>query len=922
MNDIKYDIFISFKNSRDGVLTKDKNLAENLYNFLNGKGLKVFYSPVSLKEEGEAKFKEGIDRALDAADVLVAVGCSRDNFEAKWIQYECDYFLKNKPKNRLFVLYKDMPLSEVPEILSDKQQSFDAGKQNALEELFDWIKNKFDENKKKALIKTRADYFVERAKYKYLYGYNNLSKNDFLKARDLLSANSDEKLRLDDKINKINMDIPKTVESNIIKNEIISDNKKEGVLNDIIQGIGKGKSVRKFYLDHYSTILIPLGFIFLFMFVLLQRVSVFSLTNYNSTDIEGIIFWIFWIGLAGLFFVLAYFLKNSLILPKLSPSKSQIKHFVIDHLDNNQKEMLLSRTEQKEQIKKIFDKAFEENKYAFLVGKSGSGKSILVDEYLIDYPKSAKKFEARHYVDEGLFKDSIESLIGDKEDNQTRYIVIFDQFEKAFKNKGIYECITNFLFYLRKSNNTVIKVAFVCTMDMYSEIFEDIEFSINKNLDNENRIEFVAKFIKFSNEERPSIEKQLKSFLQEDERGNYFRNLLDDLSLGKASMLDLNIARRFFERQKDTAIISNLLKKSNSRELIWEEYFEQVFAKIDFPEYALIILYALCKYKDGLTINDFQNLTFAPREVLEGSSEYLGVLSVLLEQKIIEITDKNNFNSPYLMTHDRITEFLEAYCKGKLFRDIAQNIDFYCAEKEKDVKNNKTHNHLSVYYKQTIEKQASSKLIEKCMVGLYSLLFLSNIWLLIKGYGPKTIPILGWVYSWNLLLHLQTLLAVSLATYYVYHYLQYFAKIFFSRKKGTEFWVCVLLITWGPISISLALLFNGLWAAFIAIGWLLIGILHLHCVKKYPMKENTKDWIKGEGNLYVRISLILIAFNVFILGVGGQMVHETLLVWLGIPVFIAFTFDVIRRHVNREWMLAKIGVFVNMSMKDKEGKNV
>ena len=61
---MKYQAFISFKNTDQGEYTADKKICEALYQYLSEKGIKTFYSNVSLLEFGEAAYKEVIDDAL------------------------------------------------------------------------------------------------------------------------------------------------------------------------------------------------------------------------------------------------------------------------------------------------------------------------------------------------------------------------------------------------------------------------------------------------------------------------------------------------------------------------------------------------------------------------------------------------------------------------------------------------------------------------------------------------------------------------------------------------------------------------------------------------------------------------------------------------------------------------------------------
>jgi len=909
MDDQKYDIFISFKNTKDDCYTEDKELAGRLYDFLSNNGLKVFFSPVSLKEIGIDEFEKGIDQALDAADVFIAVGCSRANFEAEWLIKEWNTFYKKiqnrqKPHGRQFVLYKNMTTRDLPEHIANKE-SKDASDPNAFDELLHFIING-DPRLHDTSIIAEIDRYINNAKEKIELGYADIWENDFTKAYQALekikeknpTAFNIQKAKLDNEHSSINTKPIKT------KDDDKKDDKRpEGVLNRIIKEIIKGKSIRKYYFDNSSSLLIPIGFAYLFLFVLFQQVPYFSLENWNSGGLEGIVFWGFWAVLLLAFLFIYNTMRVHVIKPSIKPSEKPLDPFVIG--EYAQRDML-RRDRQQEDLRMFFSNTFTNDRYAFLIGKSGSGKSLLIDEYVATNT-DVVKFEAIHYVLDTVFQRKIMRIL--EENEYKRCVIIFDQFEKAFKNEKIFDCIKNFLLYLRKTDNKRIKVAFVSTPSEYTEICEDFQFSIKTELGEKARFDFNAHFLKVTEDEKKAIEKQLEDagLLGDDNRGKYFRTLLKELCENNATMIDLNIARVYCRRiANEPGEYSTIFNYNNTRDLIWEEYFEQIFAKLQSPLHAIVILYALCKHPRGLSITDFRNITFAPDATLNA------ILKVLREQKIIEMTDPNKPELPYLMTHDRLIEYLDTYCKGKLFRDITPNIDFYC--KEKETKKHTEGNLLTYFYTNTVSKHASTKWLVAAVTILYSLVCLTSVWLIIDGYKSK--EIFGFEYHWNVVLHLYTILVVLMATYYIYHYLQYFAKIFLSKIKSVEFWICVLLVIWGIVSVNLALIFNGLWAAWLGFEWFLVGILHLVFSAKPQLKENTRDWTKGEGWLYILISAVLIGFNLFILWLGADN-HEILIKYLGIPIFILFTFDVIRRHINRDWILSKIGTFVNISMKEK-----
>lgn len=122
-----YSIFLSFKHlDATGIPTRDSALAAELYRFLSSRGLRVFYSPASLEKLGESAFKRAIDNALDAAQVLVAVGTCSENLDARWVRYEWDSFFNDilsskKPKGRLFTYIEGTDPASLPRTLRQNQ---------------------------------------------------------------------------------------------------------------------------------------------------------------------------------------------------------------------------------------------------------------------------------------------------------------------------------------------------------------------------------------------------------------------------------------------------------------------------------------------------------------------------------------------------------------------------------------------------------------------------------------------------------------------------------------------------------------------------------------------------------------------------------------------------------------------------------
>lgn len=146
MSQEKYNVFISFKHSdANGNRSEDSVLAEELYNYLKSRGLKVFFSPSELEFLGQSQYSKVIDDALDSSMFLIAVGCSREHLDSQWVRYEWDSFLNDirsgtKSNAEVFVLYSGMSVGDLPRALRQRQ-AFNAKESGSFEKLCNFICN-------------------------------------------------------------------------------------------------------------------------------------------------------------------------------------------------------------------------------------------------------------------------------------------------------------------------------------------------------------------------------------------------------------------------------------------------------------------------------------------------------------------------------------------------------------------------------------------------------------------------------------------------------------------------------------------------------------------------------------------------------------------------------------------------------------
>ena len=97
-----FDVFISYKNSDNGILTKDSFLARELYEFLTKEGIHAFFSAQSLADLGADRYKQIIDDTLDSCSVLIVVGTKLEYIQSSWVRYEWDSFFNDTATTEIY----------------------------------------------------------------------------------------------------------------------------------------------------------------------------------------------------------------------------------------------------------------------------------------------------------------------------------------------------------------------------------------------------------------------------------------------------------------------------------------------------------------------------------------------------------------------------------------------------------------------------------------------------------------------------------------------------------------------------------------------------------------------------------------------------------------------------------------------------
>lgn len=139
-NESPYDVFICYKESADDSKnnrTEDSVLAQEIYDALTEKGLKVFFSRITLEDKLGTQYEPYIYAALSSAKVMLAVGTKFDYYDSAWVKNEWSRFLhmmKTDRQKSLIPCFKDLVPDDLPREFKELQ-SQDMSKLGWLQDL-------------------------------------------------------------------------------------------------------------------------------------------------------------------------------------------------------------------------------------------------------------------------------------------------------------------------------------------------------------------------------------------------------------------------------------------------------------------------------------------------------------------------------------------------------------------------------------------------------------------------------------------------------------------------------------------------------------------------------------------------------------------------------------------------------------------
>lgn len=117
-NETPYDVFICYKETaEDGSRTEDSVLAQDVYEALTAKGLKVFFSRITLEDKLGTQYEPYIYAALSSAKVMLAFGTMYEYYDAVWAKNEWSRFLdmmKADKRKVLIPCFKGLDAYDMP----------------------------------------------------------------------------------------------------------------------------------------------------------------------------------------------------------------------------------------------------------------------------------------------------------------------------------------------------------------------------------------------------------------------------------------------------------------------------------------------------------------------------------------------------------------------------------------------------------------------------------------------------------------------------------------------------------------------------------------------------------------------------------------------------------------------------------------
>lgn len=138
-NETPYDVFICYKATDDQTKqrTLDSVIAQDIYEALTERGLKVFFSRISLADKVGEAYEPYIFAALNSAKVMLLVATRKEHLEARWVRNEWSRylaFMRKDPTYHIIPVFAGMSPGDFPAEIPGYQGA-DMGRPDAMRDL-------------------------------------------------------------------------------------------------------------------------------------------------------------------------------------------------------------------------------------------------------------------------------------------------------------------------------------------------------------------------------------------------------------------------------------------------------------------------------------------------------------------------------------------------------------------------------------------------------------------------------------------------------------------------------------------------------------------------------------------------------------------------------------------------------------------
>ncbi|MCD8372073.1 MAG: TIR domain-containing protein [Clostridia bacterium] len=121
-----FDVFLCFRSSDDlGFPTRERSVARRIYDELEKRGIKTFFSEVTLKDRIGDDYEPIIYKALYSCKFFILIATSEENINAPWVKNEWSRFRDRQAEEGLSgaccAVFEGVPLSSLPSFLRSAQ---------------------------------------------------------------------------------------------------------------------------------------------------------------------------------------------------------------------------------------------------------------------------------------------------------------------------------------------------------------------------------------------------------------------------------------------------------------------------------------------------------------------------------------------------------------------------------------------------------------------------------------------------------------------------------------------------------------------------------------------------------------------------------------------------------------------------------